>query len=211
MLEKNASRYEYLLANKAKELRAHGDDKGADAVERQVKILRHTRVPRLIGGAVGGIVGGMGHRTLADALIHSALGVALGSTAGHVLGYGDFRLNEHKKTASGFTNEYDGDGNIVNTTSREQELSDIFSHDGSFGFGSYDQAKMSSMRQELFEIAKVSMPLKLMANIAKSRGVDPKCMGALTQAARKDLTPQRRHEIAHGIVEYLKSVPKVPA
>jgi len=47
---------------------------------------------------------------------------------------------------AGFTIEYDGEGNAIGTTTREQELHDIFSRDGSFGFGDreYEQANMSA-------------------------------------------------------------------
>lgn len=116
-----------------------------------------------------------------------------------------------EKKASGFTTEYDGDGNAIGVTSREQELDDIFSREGSFGFGGYEQVKASAMRRELFEIVKAAMPLELLREAVKARGLKPEAIGALSQIARADLPATRKRAIARNLVQKLRSVPKVSA
>jgi hypothetical protein len=112
---------------------------------------------------------------------------------------------------SGFTTEYDGEGNVVARTTREQEMNDIFRRDGSFGFGGEGDgaAKMAAMRHELTRIMKVGMPVNMLANAAKARGIAPETLGSLKQVANKTIDPARRREIAKNVVGFLRTQPVV--
>ena len=115
-----------------------------------------------------------------------------------------------EKKGTGFTTEYDGDGNMVGFTTREQELNSILGRDRSFGFGDeggLGATKMSAMRRELMEIAKMSMPVKLLNAAAQARGFVPgKAAGGfaglpvLNQAANTALDPSRRRDLMRGAV-----------
>lgn len=112
---------------------------------------------------------------------------------------------------SGFTTEYDGEGNMVARTTREQEMHDIFRRDGSFGFGGEGDgaAKMAAMRHELTRIMKVGMPVSMLANAAKARGIAPESIGALKQMTNQSIDPSRRREIAKNVVGFLRGQPVV--
>jgi len=53
---------------------------------------------------------------------------------------------------------------------------------------------------------KRAMPVTLLANAAKRRGIDPANLGALKQIANKSIDPTRRREIAKNMVGYLRGV-----
>jgi hypothetical protein len=114
------------------------------------------------------------------------------------------------KRATGFTAEYDLDGQMIGRTNRDQELDSIFSRDQSFGFGAIGggfATKMAAMRRELFEIMKTSMPAAMMARAFQARGVDPKNVGALKQMTNAAIPFDRRHEIARNVLGKLKEMP----
>lgn len=110
---------------------------------------------------------------------------------------------------AGFTIEYDGEGNAIGTTTREQELHDIFSRDGSFGFGDseYEQAKMSAMRNELlklsFTVSQYSGPLSYGAFPQASSIPDPGSAGALQSALTARVAKQMRGEPVEKVSGYM--------
>ena len=136
-------------------------------------------------------------------------GVVLPDGSGCFTGTVGKKKDKMDKKASGFTTEYDVDGNMMGRTNRDEELGQIFSRDQSFGFGATGDgsAKMASMRRELLTIMKTSMPAGMMARAFQARGVDPKNVGALKQISNETIPFARRHEIARNVLGKLKEMP----